>query len=394
MKIAVAIEHFNPMEGGAERSTAETVRELLARDHEVTVIAGSAKASTLPDGVKLLAMREKKSSGALQLKRFSLWANHQIDNGGFDTTLSITMAVGAHVLQPRGGTVRETLERNIALRKGAMKQQWKRWMISLNPKQRALLKLERQHLAPDSRVKKIVALSEYVVEQLRIHYNVADDRIVVIPNAAAMPEASHQLKSQWRQAVHQQYAIPEDATGIYLYAAQNPRLKGFGTILEAVRLMVKAGQRPVVLLAGRFGYKDQDVAARMGIRDNLRFIGETSQMATLYAAADVTVLPSYYDPSSKVVIESLMMGRPAISSGFNGASDFLSPVIDADGNSADRGIVVNDPGDAPGWAQAMTAIVEKSQYDAFAAATDGLREQLSMKRHVDQLEKVLSDACG
>ena len=34
----------------------------------------------------------------------------------------------------------------------------------------------------------------------------------------------------------------------------------------------------------------------------MRLIGPTRQMAELYCAADVTVLPTYYDPSSKVVI--------------------------------------------------------------------------------------------
>ncbi|QQE11610.1 glycosyltransferase family 4 protein [Planctomycetota bacterium] len=389
MKIAVAIEHFNPMEGGAERSTAETVKELVSRGHDVTLLTGSAKQDTVPTGAKLLSMSDHKSSGAGRLVRYSRWANHQLDSNNFDTSLSITMAVAARVLQPRGGTVRETLERNIALRKGALKQKWKRWMINLNAKQRALLHFEHKHLQDETRVKTIVALSEYVVEQLRIHYNVSDDRIAVIPNAATMPDVTDDLKNQWRNTIRHQYDIPNDATGVYLYAAQNPKLKGFSTILKAVQILKDQGENPLVLLAGRYGYKDQEAAANMGIRDNLRFVGETSQMPTLYAAADVTVLPSFYDPSSKVIIESLMMGRPAISSGFNGASDFIAP---DDGHIPNRGYVVNDPSDAPAWAKAMSDIVKNDNYQPFAAATVGLRDQLTMKHHVDQLEKVLEAA--
>ncbi|NBC10940.1 MAG: hypothetical protein GVY24_04285, partial [Planctomycetes bacterium] len=96
------------------------------------------------------------------------------------------------------------------------------------------------------------------------------------------------------------------------------------------------------------------------------------------------------DPSSKVVIESLMMGVPAISSGRNGASDFILPE-----EGPARGRVVDDPADVTGLADAMAELCDPAARTAcIEAIAPDLAEQLSMARHVDRLEGVLEQVVG
>ena len=115
-------------------------------------------------------------------------------------------------------------------------------------------------------------------------------------------------------------------------------------LLHAAKRLVDQGGEPTLLLAGKIVMAGKDLATKLGIRDRVRIVGSTNQMAELYAAADVTVLPTFYDPSSKVVIESLMMGVPAISTSYNGASEFIRG--ESDGRP--RGRVIDDPADVPG----------------------------------------------
>ncbi len=72
-------------------------------------------------------------------------------------------------------------------------------------------------------------------------------------------------------------------------------------------------------------------------------------------------MPTFYDPSSKVVIESLMMGTPAISTAYNGASDFIAP---ADGSA--RGRVIADPSDHRALAQAMIELWDPAELEQLA----------------------------
>src|SRR5205814_1796549 len=105
----------------------------------------------------------------------------------------------------------------------------------------------------------------------------------------------------------------------------NVRLKGIDPLLRAARVLKDRGRRFTLLLAGSMAFSQQELAERYGVRDVVRIVGPTNRLADLYCAADVTVLPTYYDPASKVVIESLMMGVPAISTAYNGASDLIRP---------------------------------------------------------------------
>ncbi|MEM6854947.1 MAG: glycosyltransferase family 4 protein [Planctomycetota bacterium] len=387
MRLAVVIESFNPATGGNERSTQQIMQELVTRGHDVTLITGCCRVENEPEGVTTLAMTRTKSSSVFRLRRFAKWARQQLAEGDFDASLSMTMAVPASVVQPRGGTIRETLARNVAMRGGGLPSLKKKIEIALDPKQRLLLALEKKTLTHPG-VFRVAALSRYVVEQLERYYAFPEARTVVIPNAAVMPETSEDQKQAWRAEIRGRYDVPDDAV-LYLFAAQNPKLKGYPTLLGALAQLKDRGIRAVALLAGGFNANGDPAAESAGLVDRVRVVGPTKDMPPLFAAANVTVLPSWYDPSSKVVLESLMMGTPAISTTFNGASDHLRPL-----NGPPRGRVIDDPGDARKLADAMAELADPEVWAACAAACDGLADQLSMARHVDRLERVLAEAAG
>ncbi|MCX5659042.1 MAG: glycosyltransferase family 4 protein [Planctomycetota bacterium] len=385
MHVALVIEAFDPGGGGAERSTLQIAQELVGRGHQVTILTGWARGGP-PAGVRVEAFRRRRWKSAWLLARFASWARGRLASGGFDTSLSVTTSVPAAVVQPRSGTIRETLDRGLVAR-GRAGTFAGRLSILASPKRQALLALERRTFAAPS-VKQIVAVSRYVSEQLTRHYAIDPSRVVVIPNAARMPAIDASQRDIWRARLRESFHIPPDAM-VYLFAALNPRLKGYVPLLKAFEEVRRRGVPAVMLLAGEMKYPQQHLAAEMGLRESVRFIGPTERMAELYCAADVTVLPTFYDPSSKVVIESLMMGTPAISTAFNGASDFIV----APGEPV-RGRVLADPADHLALATAMMELADPQELARCRAATQGLAERLSMKVHVDRLEEVLREAAG
>jgi len=397
MKIAIVIESFSPHAGGLERSTAQVAQELARRGHAVTLIAGGCADTACLPGITIKAMARRKASGVLRLYRFVKWATEQLDTGGFDTTLSMTTAVPTRVLQPRGGTVWETLERNIAMRPTPSARLSKRLAVLLNPKQQLLLKLEKQALT-DERLYKVASLSGYVTRQLEQHYQLPPEKVALIPNAAVMPEVDAEQHADWRQRIRAGFNIPDNMP-VFLFAAINPRLKGFGPLLEALAILKAREQDVRVLLAGEFWHEHNRAAERRGVRDRVCFVRHTRQIEALYAAADVTVHPTFYDPASKVVIESLMMGTPAISTAYNGASDLIAPdtldapdTPDATRGQPKRGRVIQDPADAESLADAMQALADPETLAGCRAATKGLSGGLSMAGHVDRLETVLAES--
>lgn len=384
MSVAVVVDRFDSRGGGAERSTVQTVNHLVARGHQVTVIAGYAPDQDPPAGAQILRYAPSKPRLPTRWLRFVAWARRQLEQHRFDTSLSVTTTVPARVIQPRGGTVRETLERNIALRSRPASRALKRCLIALSPKQQMMLHVERRTLTNPS-VRRIVAISRYVADQLQRHYHIDPRRIELIPNAADMPALSPEDRRALRERSRRRLGIPQDQP-VFLFAALNPRLKGADQLLQATHRLTQRGLRPVVLFVGHAGGAQRRLVKRLALDPLVRFLGPTDQMASLYAAADVTVHPTFYDPASKVVIESLMMGTPAITTAYNGASDLI---LDPNGNAV-RGRVIPDPADVEALAQAMAELADPTRRLQCAQALVGLQESLSMSQHVDHLERVLA----
>jgi UDP-glucose:(heptosyl)LPS alpha-1,3-glucosyltransferase len=294
----------------------------------------------------------------------------------------MTTTVPATIVQPRSGTAIETMQRNLAIYSPG-KRLIKQLANQLAPKKRALISLEKQTLS-DPMVKAIAANSNYVARQLADHYHYPSDKVTVIPNAATLPKMSDDERATWRTQVRHGYQIADDSV-VFVFAAMNPLLKGLGPLLVAFERLVAADMSVTLVLAGKFQKQYVDQADEDGIREHVRFIGPTNEMVKLYAASDVLVHPTFYDPSSKVVIEALMMGIPAISTSYNGASDMIAPE-----DAQPRGMVITNPADTNALADAMIQMVDPANRKTFSDATTGLAESLSMKVHVDRLVELFN----
>ncbi|MCC6579123.1 MAG: glycosyltransferase family 4 protein [Phycisphaeraceae bacterium] len=386
MKVALVIEKFHPRGGGAERSTLQIAEDLRSRGHDIVILAGCGNEfDDLPFPVHCL--HKGRRLRWWRLRRFAGWARQMLAAGDYDASISVSTAVPAMIVQPRGGTIRATLGQNIAMRSSAGARLLKRLSLLVSPKQQLLLSLERQTMS-DLSVRRFAAVSDYVARQLQERYGIDPSRIAVIPNAAVMPKADQAQRQQWRNRLREAYSITPQQT-VYLFAAMNPRLKGWPCLLEAMRSMVQQGHHPMLLAAGDVNMGDLNILHRMGLRDAVRIVGPVRDVAPLYCAADVTVLPTWYDPSSKVVIESLMMGTPAITTSFNGAAGLV-----VDGEHPARGRVIERPDHINALADAMIALMNPEERQRCRDACAGLADQLSMKRHVDQLEELLHSVTG
>ena len=69
-------------------------------------------------------------------------------------------------------------------------------------------------------------------------------------------------------------------------------------------------------------------------------VGAIDDPVPYYAAADVFVLPTFYDPCSLSVSEAAASGLPSVTTRFNGAAELLTEGVD--------GSVISDPADDAG----------------------------------------------
>ncbi|NJL35946.1 MAG: glycosyltransferase family 1 protein [Leptolyngbyaceae cyanobacterium SM1_4_3] len=139
-----------------------------------------------------------------------------------------------------------------------------------------------------------------------------------------------------RPIARQQLGLSPD-TKVVLYVGRFDPRKGIETLVRAVnhpevrqhsdfKLMIAGGSRP-----GHSDGEERDriegIVNELGLGDRTEFLGrlDHTQLPTYYAAADVCVVPSHYEPFGLVAIEAMASGTPVVASDVGGLQFTVVP---------------------------------------------------------------------
>jgi len=185
-----------------------------------------------------------------------------------------------------------------------------------------------------------------------------------------------------------------------LFVGRIERLKGIDTLLEAMAIVVQDfpnwKEDICVCIVGGDTSEDsamvdkemqrlQNLRAELGIADLVTFLGAQAQDALPdhYSAADVVVMPSYYESFGMVALEAMACGTPVIASQVGGLSFTVQDGV--------TGFLV--PGqDPPALAEKITLLLkDQALRDRLGAQGIEWAEQHSWARIADQVISLYSD---
>jgi D-inositol-3-phosphate glycosyltransferase len=183
--------------------------------------------------------------------------------------------------------------------------------------------IERRTMAGSDRV---VAATEIDRQQIVRHYG-EQAPIVVIPGGVDL----ERFRPGPRAVARRELGLGLDEK-ILLFVGRIQRLKGLEVLLRAfaeladvpARLLVVGGQRSTGHETREIG-RLQQLAARLGIAERVRFVGavEHERLSVCYRAADVTVMPSSYESFGLVAVESLACGTPVVATRVGGLTSIV-----------------------------------------------------------------------
>lgn len=375
MKVALVAEWLDAWRGGAETSTLQFMHHLMDRGVEVHVFTRSRPSPT--PGLHVHTMSGAAMSRTRRSVTFFHRVERQLAGDSFDIVHAISPCRGADIYQPRGGTVTESIERNLALIKSPTTRRLKRYANRLNFKQRYLLALERRLLGTGEGPV-VVAISNYVEDQLKRHYGLPEARIRRIYNGVDPVDVAPARREADRSRIRREFGVADDEC-LVLSVAHNFRLKGVQRWMEALALLVARGVTDVRSIVVGRGDSDRwhRVAARLRISDRLTFTGPSERVPQLRGAADVLVHPTYYDPCSRVVLEALVDGLPCITTRWDGASEMIQ--------EAKNGFVLDDPRDTHALADRVERLRDGVLRRHGSEASAAVRERVSMARHTREM---------
>lgn len=330
MKIGLVIESLSPERGGAEQWTWQYALWLVKAGHEVHVVAGGLA----PDVEQRGIIAHLIGAGKSRIE-FAQAAERRLDSLSLDVVHDMGCGWHCDVFQPHGGSRMAAFEQNLLLLPKwlrPLKRTTARWL----PRYREFRQLMMGQYMADERI--FIALSRMVARDFERFHGVRRDQLRLVYNGVDVERFSPEHRWKYRRVVRDELRVGDDET-LLLIVAHNFRLKGVPTLLGAAGRLIAEGRRVrLAVVGGKRRRSFLRLAERLGAEKGSTFVGPVDDAAPYYAAADVYVQPTYYDPCSLVLLEALASGLPVVTSRYNGAGELIAEGV--------QGSIVDDPSDA------------------------------------------------
>ena len=381
-RVSIIIERANTVLGGAERSVFELTTALSALGLEVHILA--AKGQTDTKNVHILC-RDRPGKRVCYFTFAKALRKHLSENQ-HSLIHSVLPFDFADVYQPRGGTYAESILRNAASYQNKFFESYKRLTAFSNFRRSLLLRAERK-LSEASNGPVIAALSDYVAEQFKQHYGTDAQRIVVIRNGVSTDKPINADQAdRLRTQILAKLGLKEaEKPVLFLFVANNFRLKGLAVLIKSMAAAARSDtERTSYLIVAGKGktHKYQHIAKKLNLHKKVIFLGPIRHIQNALSVTDVAILPTFYDPSSRYILEALAAGKPVITTRFNGATDLFV--------NNRHGKIIDAPEDISALSEAIVYFTDTNniQKASQAIAEDNIEEKISIRRAAKQLVTV------
>ncbi len=374
MRVGLVIEQFDPRRGGVEQWTTQFAAALIARGHEVHIIARDFGPQTAAAPLVLHRLDEVHCRLG-----FARAAEDAVRSLNLDIVHDTGCGWHCDIFQPHGGSRRVAARQNILLAPHWL-QPIKRAVNSLSPRYRQFDALLKRQYADDGRT--VVALSRRVAADLAEEHGVPEERIRLVYNGVDTQRFSPRHRSEFRQSLRARLGVCDEAL-LLLIVAHNFRLKGVPMLLQAMAAWRHSRPAHLVVVGGKRLERYRRAARRLGVGAWVSFVGSVDDPVPYYAAADVYVHPTYYDPCSLVALEALAAGLPVLTSRENGVSELLE-----DGQ---EGFLLEKQGDSEEFLRRIAPLLDDDRRAAMGRAARRLAQRHSFDRNVDEMVAVYEE---
>ena len=165
---------------------------------------------------------------------------------------------------------------------------------------------------------RIVVWTPHERDAITRYYQADPDKIDIIPPGVD----THRFRPVDQAAARARLGL--DGEMVLLFVGRIERLKGVDILLETAAALDYKNKVTLVIAGGSSGSPEmarlKKIAGELGISTMTRFLGSVpqSELAHYYNAADVCVLPSYYESFGLAALEASACGTPVVASRVGG----------------------------------------------------------------------------
>ncbi|MFQ5455983.1 MAG: glycosyltransferase family 4 protein [Nitrospirota bacterium] len=366
MKIAFIRKKYSPY-GGAERYVNELARRLSMEGDQVFILANDWISDT-ETRMSFKKIPMIKGISFLETLSFALSAYIICRRMKFDIIQSNEKTLYQDIYRAGDGCHKEWLIQRLKVSPFL-----KRISVYLNPFHWLVLWIESR-IFRQGHYKKIIANSKRGREEIIRHYNLPEEDISIVYNGVDIERFNPDNMGKYRDSIRKELSIGNEDI-ILLFIGSGFERKGLRYLIEALSVIKRGDVGLLIIGKGNTGYYHR-LAERLGIQKRIYILGKQPDTERYYAASDIFILPTLYDPFPNVCLEALASGLPVITSKISGASEIISKGID--------GMIIDNPDDPDEIAQKISMIIDIEKRTGLRIAARKKAEQFTYKENIRQ----------
>ena len=317
LKIALVFPKYTT-HGGTERFIFNFSQELLEMGHEVHLVVGKI---SVPVDKRIVVHKATvvRCGRFIKIISFLLSSRRILKKHRFDIVQGFGRTIKHDVFRAGGGCHKEY--RNNVLRK--IKNPAARYFKWYLPYQLLLLYIEKRQFSREN-FRKIVAVSNQVKKELVSNYRVTEKDIEVIYNGVDIDAFNPDNREKYLPVIRKKFNIKSHEK-VILFLGTGFERKGLIFLMRAFATLGTACPDVRLLVVGKDNAIKKYVqhAGHLQIADRIVFTGRQSDVKMFYAAADIFVFPTLYEPFGNGCLEAMASGLPVITSRINGVSGIM-----------------------------------------------------------------------
>jgi len=184
----------------------------------------------------------------------------------------------------------------------------------------------REFYLPDESISSsVIAITNFTRRYLIERYNIPAEKVALVYQGTETDRFKHSHRN-WQEAQNR-YPLPSEASPILGSIGSFEQRKGHPVLFDALVELVNGPLPDVHLMMVGDGPDElllKEMVKTLGLEDNVSFFPFTDEPNYIFERLDVTVLPSLYKEGlPNVLLESMSMGVPVVSSNIGGVSEIV-----------------------------------------------------------------------
>jgi UDP-glucose:(heptosyl)LPS alpha-1,3-glucosyltransferase len=384
MKIAFCIENFITTRGGAEQYVNDLSLLLTDRGHEVHIY--TTKGQQRSQGKLHVHMVDFfPGPRFIRTLSFAMRCRKEVTGREFDIIHSFGRTWGMDIFQPLGGSQMAGLVGNLRSIPNPFRRYLKIATYILSFRRMVYFLIEKIQM---KETKIVIAISAMVKKDL-IHYcRLSPENVRIVRNGVDLKRFNPANREIFREKTRRELGLKEDDIFI-LFVAHNFRLKGLQNLIRAlkrIRSIAPDHKFKVGIMGAGKVKKYTAYARKMGVVDKVIFIPNSDKPPHYYAASDISVHPSFYDPSALVVLEAMASGLPVITTTYCGTSEIIE--------EGREGFVVRTPANISEMASRILELTDPILRRKMGVAGRKRAEEFPYSRNMEEILDIYDEYTG